>query len=247
MHWRRRTWIRSLAAALCTAPAHAKAEAARLAEARQRQPDLPERYRTRGVPYPAPVLFFRAFKLERTLEVWASASRQEPCVLIETIPICAASGTLGPKRREGDLQVPEGAYTFDLYNPQSQFHLSVRVSYPNRSDRIRGEHADLGGDIMIHGGCASIGCIAVRDDPMERVFIAAYDTHRRRRRPVEIHIFPMRFGPDAWPRLAAASAHDNDPMSFWGELEPIYEAFERTRLVPTVRIDATSGAYQVIS
>ena len=88
-------------------------------------------------------------------------------------PILAASGDAGPKLREGDNQVPEGVYHVALLNPNSLFHVSLRVDYPNAEDREHGRidgRERLGGDIMIHGGRASIGCIAIGDPAIEEVF-----------------------------------------------------------------------------
>jgi len=107
------------------------------------------------------------FKHDRRLDVWLDGKRWE------SYPIQAASGKLGPKIQRGDRQVPEGAYRIDALNPNSSFHVSLRVSYPNDEDRERGSRlgvTDPGDDIYIHGGSASIGCIAIGDDAAERLF-----------------------------------------------------------------------------
>jgi len=90
----------------------------------------------------------------------------------------AASGESGPKLREVDKQVPEGIYRIESLNPNSAFHVSLRVGYPNESDRLRAKaegRTNLGGDIMIHGGAASIGCLAVGDQAAEDFFVLAAD------------------------------------------------------------------------
>ena len=89
-----------------------------------------------------------------------------------------ASGTAGPKLREGDCQVPEGVYTIDELNPNSRFHLSLRVGYPNVFDRARAKEdgrSGLGGDIMIHGGSSSEGCLAIGDKAVEELFVLVAD------------------------------------------------------------------------
>ena len=89
-----------------------------------------------------------------------------------------ASGAAGPKLAEGDQQVPEGIYSIDELNPNSRYHLSLRVGYPNDFDRARGREEgrkDLGGDIMIHGGASSVGCLAVGDEAVEELFVLAAD------------------------------------------------------------------------
>lgn len=113
-------------------------------------------------------------KHERELRVY-TASGDGPSTLTATYPVLAASGTTGPKIREGDGQVPEGTYRVSFLNPNSRFHLSLRVDYPNAADfdaaRCDGRGArTLGGDIMIHGGAKSIGCVAIGDPAIEEVF-----------------------------------------------------------------------------
>ena len=118
---------------------------------------------------PLPVgahIFIRIFKLERELELWArQGSRFE---LIRIYPICYFSGQLGPKLREGDEQTPEGFYfvTPEQLNPNSRFHLSFNIGYPNRYDRA---HGRTGAAIMVHGNCVSIGCFAMTDPIIEEL------------------------------------------------------------------------------
>ena len=93
-------------------------------------------------------------------------------------PILAASGELGPKQREGDQQVPEGIYRIEWLNPNSSYHLSMRVSYPNEFDRAQARiegRSNLGGDIMIHGNAVSLGCLAMGDEVAEDLFVLAAD------------------------------------------------------------------------
>jgi len=120
--------------------------------------------------WPPDRLFLLAFKDERTLEVWAA--RDERRVLLGRYPILGMSGGLGPKRRAGDLQVPEGYYRLSQLNANSGHHLSIRVDYPNPDDLA---HAvvpweQMGTDIYIHGGKASLGCLAMGDPAIEELF-----------------------------------------------------------------------------
>lgn len=133
-----------------------------------------------GMAYPPRRIVLAAFKQEKQLEVHAS-DKGGMLRLVASYPILAASGKAGPKLREGDLQVPEGFYRIDLLNPNSRFHLSLRVSFPNAEDiaRARDDRRDpgnLGSDIMIHGGAASIGCLAIGDAAVEELFILAART-----------------------------------------------------------------------
>lgn len=114
------------------------------------------------VSYPPDKMTFIGIKQDRVLEVWVS----DPPVFLKSYPILGASGGLGPKLREGDLQVPEGLYRIESLNPNSLYHLSLRVNYPNATDRAKGKldgRENLGSDIMIHGRTASIGCLAMGD------------------------------------------------------------------------------------
>ncbi len=133
-----------------------------------------------GVAYPPPRLVMLAFKREKRLELHASAELGQ-FHFVRSYPILAASGGDGPKLREGDSQVPEGFYRIELLNPNSRYHLSLRVDYPNAEDRAQApaegrDLGNLGGDIMIHGGAASIGCLAMGDPAAEDLFVLAART-----------------------------------------------------------------------
>jgi len=130
------------------------------------------RCRAAGLTYPPARVRLLGLKAEKRLEVYA-ADAIGAWKLLASYPVLAASGGPGPKLREGDSQVPEGLYRIVLLNPNSRFHVSLRVDYPSDDDRIHGR-ADgrelLGSDIMIHGGQASIGCLALGDPVIEEVF-----------------------------------------------------------------------------
>jgi hypothetical protein len=128
-----------------------------------------------GVAYPPPRFTLIGLKAEKRLELWAPDASGQPR-LIKAYPILAASGGAGPKLREGDQQVPEGLYAIESLNPNSRFHLALRVNYPNADDRRRAQtdgRTQLGGDIMIHGSNASIGCLAMGDPAAEELFVLA--------------------------------------------------------------------------
>jgi hypothetical protein len=130
------------------------------------------------VTYPPTALVFVGLKAEKRLEIYA-AGRDGKFHFIRDYPILAASGKAGPKLREGDLQVPEGIYGIELLNPNSSYHVSLRVSYPSADDRQRAQaegRTNLGGDIMIHGNAVSIGCLAMGDPAAEDLFTLAADT-----------------------------------------------------------------------
>jgi murein L,D-transpeptidase YafK len=123
------------------------------------------------IPYPPPRVMLVGLKEEKRLEIWVGKTTGR-LYKLATYPILAASGTLGPKRQEGDQQVPEGFYKIDLLNPQSRFHLSLRVNYPNTEDKAHHTVAlnQMGGDIYVHGNAVSIGCLAMGDPAIEEIF-----------------------------------------------------------------------------
>jgi len=136
------------------------------------------RFRQIGVSYPPKKMILVGLKQERLLEVWVSDETNSYRYLA-MYPIVGASGGLGPKLREGDFQVPEGLYGIESLNPNSRFHLALRVNYPNDFDRERGRRdgrVNLGSDIMIHGGAASVGCLAMGDQAAEDLFVLAAET-----------------------------------------------------------------------
>jgi murein L,D-transpeptidase YafK len=116
-------------------------------------------------------------KEERVFELWAEGAAGPR--LVHRYPVLAASGVAGPKLRQGDLQVPEGVYRVLWLNPNSSYHLSMKLDYPNAFDRARARRdgrSNLGGDIFIHGRAVSIGCVALGDPAIEELFVLAADT-----------------------------------------------------------------------
>jgi murein L,D-transpeptidase YafK len=228
-------------AGLCAASSQV-AQAPRVLKARQaRGEQVRALFVDKGLPYPAPRLFIRAFKKEGLVELWAGRAQQK-MQLIKSFKVCAASGELGPKRQRGDLQVPEGVYYIDRYNAYSNFHLSLGVSYPNQSDRLRGTK-NPGGDIFIHGDCVTIGCLPLQDGPIEELFLASLDTHLGGQKHIPVHIFPSHLDAKG---LAELERLDSTHLDFWRELAPIYQAFADSHVVPQIYIDA-QGRYHLSS
>lgn len=128
-----------------------------------------------GISYPPKQLAFLIFKNTRQMQVFASDNGAWK--YIKTFPILAASGTYGPKLKEGDHQVPEGVYRIIALNPQSHYHLSMQLNYPNRFDKIcaqRDGRNHLGGSIFIHGHECSAGCLAIGNSAVQQLFPLSY-------------------------------------------------------------------------
>lgn len=136
---------------------------------------LMERFTAANAQWPPDDIALVAIKDEKMLELHARAEGK-PWKLIHRYPVMAASGSSGPKLRQGDMQVPEGVYGISFLNPDSRFHVSLRVNYPNAFDKemaAKDGRTNLGGDIMIHGKNVSKGCLAIGDTAAEEVFVLA--------------------------------------------------------------------------
>jgi len=144
-------------------------------------------------PYPPAKLLLVGLKKEKQLEVWVKAKEDDAYILLRTYPIQGLSGKAGPKLAEGDCQAPEGIYGIDWLNPNSGFHLSMHITYPNEYDKARAVEdgrVRLGGDIMIHGGRASVGCLAIGDEAAEDLFVLAAETGLEN---IEVILSPVDF------------------------------------------------------
>jgi len=193
-------------------------------------PDLAridERLAAVGVGMGVPV-YLRIFKLEHELEIWVEKDGR--FVRFATYPICLWSGRLGPKLKEGDRQAPEGFYTVaaDQLNPNSRMHRSFSLGFPNLFDQA---HGRTGSFLMVHGGCASIGCYAVTDpavDEIWRLVTAALDKGEGR---FPVHVFPFRMT-ESNVRARRGSPWDG----FWADLKKGYDLFEQSWLPPVVSV-----------
>jgi len=163
---------------------------------------LSEDFERVNVKYPPKGIKLLAFKHERILEVWVAQNHSD-WKLLKTYPIKATSGKLGPKLKEGDMQVPEGFYEIEGLNPNSRYHLSLKLNYPNNFDRHKSrmeKRTHPGSDIFIHGGAVSAGCLAMGDDAIEELFVLIAKTGRKN---VEVIISPYDFRkpPKPTPKL----------------------------------------------
>lgn len=145
------------------------------------EPGLEKLFAEKGGKYPPQKLCFIVLKKEKILEVWFLDNLNK-WRHIKNYPITAGSGRLGPKLKERDRQVPEGIYRIIDLNPNSQFHLSMKINYPNDFDTRmarQDKRKKLGNDIFIHGNSVSIGCVAIGDRAIEEVFLLTHDTGYR--------------------------------------------------------------------
>jgi murein L,D-transpeptidase YafK len=191
-------------------------------------PVLVRELEAKGLFLGAP-LFIRVFKEERELEAWLE--KDGIFHLFRTYPIAAVSGWLGPKRWEGDLQAPEGFYrvTPSQMNPNSSFHLSFNIGYPNEYDKFRD---CTGGALMVHGKKSSRGCFAMTDEKMEEIYVLADAALRNGQPFFQIHSFPFRMTDQNMERN-----RDSKWFYFWQNLKTGYDLFEASRLPPKVSVE----------
>ena len=192
----------------------------RISEALRRKEDaLKMQFREQKLEWPARNIYIRSFKYDSELEVWVKPQGENKYKLFKTYKVCALAGTLGPKRMRGDYQVPEGFYYINEFNPRSACYLSLGLNYPNSSDRMLGDSLQPGGDIYIHGGAKSIGCLALGDPAIEELFclIARSDPGGR-----SILIAPVDLRARSAPPADAPWVRD-----LYGRLAAKLAAFER--------------------
>ena len=179
-------------------------------------------------------IFIRIFKKEAELEVW----KRKPSgryALLKTYEICAWSGDLGPKFKEGDRQAPEGFYrvTPGLMNPNSSFHLAFNLGFPNAYDR---SHDRTGSFLMVHGACSSAGCYSMEDAQIEEIYAMAREAFLGGQKAFQVHAFPYRMTAENM-----AIFQNDENMPFWRTLKRGYEHFELTGVAP--KVDSCNRGY----
>jgi murein L,D-transpeptidase YafK len=155
------------------------------------------------------------------------------------------SGTLGPKRMEGDYQTPEGFYYINEFNANSNYHLALGLNYPNASDRVLSDARRPGGDIYIHGGCVSTGCIAVNDQPIEELYVLAANAREQGQDFIPVHVFPVKYNVKrSFEYLAQATRENQFLQQFAIALKAAFDHFEEKKQLPLVMINK-KGEYLV--
>lgn len=182
-------------------------------------------------------IFIRIFKLERKLEIWAAFYGRNAYEYIKSYQMTCMSGMIGPKRREGDKQIPEGFYIIDRFNPNSKYYLSLGIDYPNKSDKILGDKTSPGKDIFIHGGSSSVGCIAIGDESIKELYIIAQEASAKGQLKIPIHIFPAALNSTGFERLKKEYINQKDTMAFWNNIKAGYDIFERNHTLPEISVD----------
>lgn len=199
---------------------------------------LQKEFAAKGLEWPAKYVYIRSFKYDAQLEVWVKNAAKEKYKLFKTYKVCMQSGTMGPKRLQGDYQVPEGFYYINEFNPHSNYHLALGLNYPNASDRILSDSLRPGNSIYIHGSCVSVGCIPVTDEEIEEIYIIASYAKSNGEDFIPVHVFPFRYNSRRSMEYFKTTAKNNPSLQkFAMELKGAYDKFEDTHQVPLVLID----------
>ncbi|GEM_PF-678509 len=184
--------------------------------------------KTKGMTLGAPIML-RIFKEENVMEVWKQDHKQR-YALLQSYEICKWSGKLGPKYQEGDRQAPEGFYhvTKGLMNPNSDFHLSFNLGFPNTYDRANNR---TGSFLMVHGDCSSAGCYSMTDEYIEEIYAMAREAFKGGQKAFQVQAFPFRMTAE---NLAKKSNHKK--FEFWKMLKEGSDHFEVTNKQPKVDV-----------
>lgn len=170
-------------------------------------------------------LIFVVYKAEKLLDVFAKQINEPTYKKVLSYSICNPYMLLGPKRKQGDMHVPEGFYNISRYNPVSNFFLSLGINYPNLSDRRKSNSTNPGGDIYIHGSCVSAGCIAVTDDLIKEVYLLAIHARNNGQQHIPVYIFPFKMTDQNTLHYKKQFAENREVIDFWDNLKIGYEKF----------------------
>lgn len=206
---------------------------------------LRKQFESKKIAWPPQQVYVRSFKYDRQVEVWVKGNDEDPFKLFKTYRMCMQSGTLGPKRMEGDYQMPEGFYYINEFKPNSNFHLALGLNYPNASDRMLSDSHRPGGDIYIHGGCVSTGCIAISDQPIEELYVLTTHAKEQGQEFIPVHVFPVKYNvKKSFEYLAQATKENQSLQKFAISLKSAFDKFEEKKQLPLILVNK-KGEYIV--
>lgn len=178
-----------------------------------------------------------AYKYEKQLDVYAKNRNEIKYRKVFSYEICAGSGQPGPKRKQGDHQVPEGFYQIDAFNPSSNYYLSLGINYPNKADRMKSTAANPGGDIFIHGACVTIGCLPMTNEKIEEIYICAIQARESGQLKIPVYIFPFKPTDENMKKSGSDYQDNPDLLSFWSNLKTGYDKFQSNMQELKVSVD----------
>jgi murein L,D-transpeptidase YafK len=171
-------------------------------------------------------IIIQILKEEKLLNIYGKTPGNSTYKPVASYDICASSGKAGPKRSQGDYQVPEGFYHIDRFNPVSNYYLSLGINYPNASDKIKTIGKDPGGDIFIHGSCVTIGCLPMTDEFVKEIYLLAVYARSSGQLKIPVYIFPFKMTAEKMQTIEKSTDIKPEVIEFWKQLKPGYDAFE---------------------
>lgn len=206
---------------------------------------LRKQFEEKKLQWPPQELYLRSFKYDRQLEVWVNEDSKGPFKLFKTYKVCMQSGSMGPKRMEGDYQVPEGFYYINEFNPNSNYHLALGLNYPNASDKLLSDSLRPGNSIYIHGSCVSTGCIAISDAPIEELYVIASQVKEQGQDFIPVHVYPVKYSVKrSFDYLAEATKENQLLQEFAVSLKAAFDYFEAKKQLPVILINK-KGQYLI--
>ena len=210
-----------------------------------KEDSLKSQFAQKGLQWPPKQMYVRSFKYDSQLEVWIRDNNKEAFTLFKTYKVCALSGSIGPKRVEGDYQVPEGFYYINEFKPKSEFHLALGLNYPNASDELLSDSIKPGGDIYIHGSCITVGCIPLQNDPMEEVYLLAALAKQDGQDFIPVHVFPVRYNVQkSVEYFLKVSKDDRLYQKFAINIKEVFDYFELNKKLPVITVNSM-GEYVI--
>lgn len=202
-------------------------------------------FEEKNLNWPPQTVYIRSFKYDRLLEVWVKNNKEDSFSLFKTYKVCMQSGGIGPKRSEGDNQVPEGFYYVNEFNPRSNYHLALGLNYPNSSDKVLSDPKKPGGDIYIHGNCVSTGCIAIQDVPIEEVYLITSQAKTNGQDFIPVHIFPVKYDVEkSLNYLTESIKGDQVTHKYILNIKAVFDYFEKNKKLPVIMINK-KGDYSI--
>lgn len=182
-------------------------------------------------------VLLRLFKKEAVVELWMKPQGKTQYISFKNYPICKYSGGLGPKVKQGDKQAPEGFYqvTQNRMNPNSSFHLSFNLGYPNQFDQYHGRTGDY---LMIHGSCVSTGCYAMGNTQIEELYYILSQAFAAGQQAVNVHAYPFKLETATLEQYKSNQWYD-----FWQQLKPGYDYFNKTKT--DLKVEVVEGKYVI--
>lgn len=217
-----------------------------MAGMKEKEDNLRKQFAQLHLSWPPKQIYIRSFKYDSQLEVWVRNESSDSFQLFKTYKICTLSGALGPKRINGDYQVPEGFYYINEFRPKSDYHMSLGINYPNASDQLLSDSVKPGNGIFIHGSCVTTGCIPIQNAQIEELFLLAAYAYNQGQDFIPVHIFPVKYNVEkSLDYLSRTSKEDSEYLHFSSRLKEVFDFFERNRKLPLISVN-NKGEYVML-